>query len=224
MKWVMVFLFLLSGMYAKENIRALQYSGVKIDYQGQKIVVEREQHAKCLDIPITPSSLYSDSYAHIKTPDECKKTFMTTLGTLQPLRIDDEIETVGELEVLAHMKKAQKDPSKYILIDTRRSNWYEQMTIPSAINLPYNEIEYDSNFVEDFEKMLKMLHIKKNKKGLDFSAAKEVVLFCNGSWCVQSPRAIDQLIALGYPKKKLKWYRGGVQDWLAYGFTILKNP
>lgn len=223
MKWIVIFLFLVSNFYAKENIRSLQYTGVEVTINGKKLMIEREQDGKCLDIPITPSVLYGGFYAAENTPNVCKKTFMTTLGTLQPLTMDDQIKTVGELEVLAHIKKSHKDPSKYILIDSRRLEWYTQMTIPTAHNLPYNEIEYDEDFAEDFIKMLGMLQIKKTKKGLDFSNAKHAVLFCNGSWCVQSPRAIEKLVKLGYPKEKLLWYRGGLQDWLAYGFTVLKN-
>ena len=222
MKWIVFFIFLLSLLDAKTNIKSLQYSGVKATRNGKPMLVERIQNGKCLDIPITPNTLYSN-YIDKKAPIECKKTFLTTLGILQPISIDKDIKTVGELEVLEHIKKAEKEPSKYILIDSRRVDWYEQITIPTAINLPYNEIALDEDFKEDFGKMLTMLNIKKSKKGLDFSNAKTAVLFCNGSWCVQSSKAIFILIDMGYPKEKLLWYRGGLQDWLAYGMTTTLN-
>ena len=47
------------------------------------------------------------------------------------------------------------------------------------------------------------------------------LLFCNGIWCVQSRLAIEKLIKMGYPREKLLWYRGGLQDWLALGFTTV---
>jgi rhodanese-related sulfurtransferase len=52
------------------------------------------------------------------------------------------------------------------------------------------------------------------------------VLYCNGIWCGQSPTNIRQLLALGYPAHKLKWYRGGMQSWKALGLTTveLKPP
>jgi len=46
-----------------------------------------------------------------------------------------------------------------------------------------------------------------------------VVFYCNGPWCGQSPTNIKQLVALGYPAHKLKWYRGGMQDWKSLGLT-----
>jgi rhodanese-related sulfurtransferase len=223
MKFVILIIFLLSFADAKTDIRSLQYSGVKVTQNGKPILIERIQNGKCLDIPITPKSLYSSHYIEKEAPKECKKTFLTMLGTLQPISIDKDIKTVGELEVLAHIKNVEHNPLKYILLDARRADWYEQITIPTAVNLPYNEIVYDEDFKEDFKKMLKMLNIKKTKTGLDFSQAKTALLFCNGSWCVQSSKAIFILIDLGYPKEKLLWYRGGLQDWLAYGLTTTLN-
>jgi len=223
MKWLIFFIFLSSLLDAKTDIKSLQYSGVKAIHNGKPILIERAQNGKCLDIPITPYVLYGGDFIDKKALKECKKTFLTTLGILQPISIDKDIKTVGELEVLEHIKKAEHEPSKYILLDSRRADWYEKITIPTAINLPFNEIALDEDFKDDFEKMLTMLNIKKSKKGLDFSNAKVAVLFCNGSWCVQSSKAIFTLIDLGYPKEKLLWYRGGLQDWLAYGMTTILN-
>ena len=55
--------------------------------------------------------------------------------------------------------------------------------------------------------------------GLDFTNAKELMLYCNGLWCGQSPRAIRNLLAAGYPAEKLFYYRGGMQAWLSVGLT-----
>jgi hypothetical protein len=30
------------------------------------------------------------------------------------------------------------------------------------------------------------------------------------------------LIAMGYPANNLKWYRGGMQDWVSVGLTTVK--
>jgi rhodanese-related sulfurtransferase len=54
----------------------------------------------------------------------------------------------------------------------------------------------------------------------DFSNARDILLFCNGPWCDQSPRAIRALVKLGYPVNKMYYYRGGMQDWLLLGLTV----
>jgi rhodanese-related sulfurtransferase len=56
----------------------------------------------------------------------------------------------------------------------------------------------------------------------DFSNAKDLVLWCNGMWCGQSPNNILSLLSFGYPAEKLKWYRGGMQNWANLGFTTTK--
>ncbi len=56
----------------------------------------------------------------------------------------------------------------------------------------------------------------------DFSKAKTLVLFCNGMWCGQSPRNIMALVKFGYPAEKIKWYRGGMQNWEILGLSTVK--
>ena len=55
----------------------------------------------------------------------------------------------------------------------------------------------------------------------DFSNARQVVFWCNGPWCGQSPRAIKGLLELGFPAEKIAYYRGGMQMWKVLGLTIV---
>jgi len=228
----------LSSILLSDNLLSqVQQNGLTIvDKDGKKIKIERNKNRICTKENLTPKMLWGGNYAGRRVADLCKKTFVTHVGTLQPMRLGKDIQTVGELEVLVHIKKAQDNPMGYLLIDARREKWFEQMTIPTSVNLPYNEINYEEEKSEDdfdseddyeeyqdkYNRMFKLLNIKKTKSGLDFSKAKSVILFCNGSWCSQSPRAIYKLLNMGYPKEKLLWYRGGLQDWLIYDFTIEK--
>jgi hypothetical protein len=56
----------------------------------------------------------------------------------------------------------------------------------------------------------------------NFDGAKTLVMFCNGSWCGQSPTNIRELLKIGYPAHKILWYRGGMQDWENLGLTTVK--
>ena len=202
-------------------LEGLQYSGVNGTYKKDNYKIERENRWECSDIGITPENVFGGSWANTKVVDGCKKTFITTLGTVQPMIIDEKIKTVGELEVLYFVKQLLKMPDNYLLLDARKSNWYNKGTIPFSTNIVYNEIHYDENFPEDFDRVLKILNIQKKTKRLDFRKAKELVVFCNGSWCPQSVRAIKELVDLGYPKDKISWYRGGLQDWRSLSFTTI---
>jgi rhodanese-related sulfurtransferase len=215
----------------------VQENGLTItDRMGKKIKLERNQDPRCTIANLNPEALWDGDYASKKVAEACKKTFVTHVGVLQPMDLGKGIKTVGELEVLVHIKKAQDKPNEYILIDARTERWFEQITIPTSVNLPFKKIAYDEErdeidfdsedeyeeYIAEYNMMFKLLNIQKTKKGLDFSKVKSVILFCNGSWCSQSPRAIFKLLNMGYPKEKLLWYRGGLQDWLIYDFTVKK--
>ena len=64
----------------------------------------------------------------------------------------------------------------------------------------------------------------KEMEGLwDYSNAKTLVMFCNGMWCGQSPNNIRTLLKFGYPAHKIKWYRGGMQNWENLGLSTVKG-
>jgi rhodanese-related sulfurtransferase len=227
-------------LFAENILSELQKNGllVKDKYKfSSSIHIKREKSPICTDKYIKPDTLFGDDFAGRRVADICKKTFVTQLGLLQPMNLGKGIKTVGELEVLVHIKNAQEKPNKYILIDSRTKKWFKQMTIPTSENLPFNEIKYIEDVDEDdfdnkaeytrykkqFKSLCKLLNIKQNKESLDFSKAKTVLLYCNASWCSQSPNAIYKLINMGYPREKLLWYRGGLQDWLIYNYTVSRS-
>ncbi len=213
---------LISVSNAKENIQSLQFSGVSSTYKEKKIFIERLSHPKCLNVGITPEHIFGGDLAGKDVPKECQKSFVTTLGVVQPITLGDGIQTVGELEVLKFLKLLDINPEEYAIVDSRKPSWYKEITIPHSINIPYTDIAFDEHFPEDFEKNLNLLDVSVHKDKLDFNRAKKIIVFCNGSWCAQSARAVEELVKLGYPKDKLFWYRGGLQDWIGLGFTTIK--
>lgn len=161
---------------------------------------------------------------------------------IQPLNVAPGVSTVGELELLAFIE-TKLEVNKGLLIDARTPSWFQKGTIPGSINIPFTEFDPDKS-IEKLAKILVKLNVKKkgtdegsfldSLKGLfssddssassdwDFSKAKEVLLYCNGMWCGQSPRAIKNLLALGYPPAKIFYYRGGMQAWQSLGLTVYK--
>ena len=222
MQFILLLSLLLFDLQAKENIKSLQFSGVSSTYKEKKIFIERLSHPKCLNVGITPENIFGGDLAGKDVPAECQKSFVTTLGIVQPISLGKGVQTVGELEVLKFFKLLDTSPKKYAIVDSRKPSWYKEITIPHSINIPYTDIAYDAHFPEDFKKNLAQLNVSVHNDILDFSKAKHLILFCNGSWCAQSGRAIEELIKLGYPTEKLLWYRGGLQDWIGLGFTTIK--
>ena len=133
---------------------------------------------------------------------------------IEPFSVDEGVETYGELEVLEFISKKEG-----LFIDARLANWYAKSAIPSAANIPFKLFLTET---PEREKVLKELGGEYDKNGRwNFSNAKTILLYCNGAWCGQSPTAINALIEMGYPKSKMKYYRGGMQAWQLLGLTTI---
>ena len=196
-------------------------SYVDIDYKDNIIRVQRNQDDKhVLKGGFTKTSR--------KCPPFC----------IQPMQVAPGITTVGELEVVDFISKDVKFKTG-ILIDARTTGWHKKGTIPGSVNIPFTLFGMDETDPELVEAM-KTLGVKRKSKSSDddsfwswtsddnknsnwdFSKAKDLVLWCNGMWCGQSPRAIKSLLEHGYPAKKIKYFRGGMQTWLILGLTVVK--
>lgn len=161
---------------------------------------------------------------------------------IQPLYVAPGVTTVAELELLEFIDK-KLEIGKGILIDARTPEWYEKGTIPGSVNIPFTSFNPEKS-PEELAAALKKLNVKKKDGSArsfvdkvlgwfssdaeaadspwDFSEAHDIALFCNGMWCGQSPTAIKNLLALGYPAKKIYYYRGGMQSWQSLGLTVYK--
>ena len=91
--------------------------------------------------------------------------------------------------------------------------WDFEETIPGAINMPYTEMAV----------RLDELGCVRTDERWDCTGAKEVLLFCNGAWCGQSPTAIRAMVREGYPPERIRYYRGGMQAWKSLGLTTVEG-
>jgi len=205
-----------------------EYKGVPVtmktpDNKQVQYLVKRKIPEICKKVPINNEMLWTGNFANPKVPEACKSTYVHTKGKLQPMHLDDDLETYGELEVLAFIKEMQHDDN-LLLVDSRKESWYAYMTIPGAVNMPFVYFKERDNYEFHFEYALKFLGVKKvGEDEYNFDKAKTLLLFCNGPWCSQSPTMIHALMEIGYPAEKLKWYRGGMQDWLGAGMTSTRE-
>ena len=113
-----------------------------------------------------------------------------TWGTIKPMRIADGVRTVGELEVMEHLDRG------LVLIDSRPAEAYGSSTIPGARNIPHDET------VERISQL---------------DPAEPTIFFCNGPQCAASPEAIDALLIAKFPPAAIRYYRGGLHDWMSLG-------
>lgn len=212
----------LSSSYA--NNLNLRGDGVKIktlDQNDEEVtfIIKRNHNSKCQELNgADPKTIWSGDFARKDIINDCKKTFVTTVGKISPMRISPKIETVGEVEVINFIKAAQTDES-LLLIDARTPAWFNMMTIPTSTNVSFKL--FNPKHIE-FEDTLETLGVEVEDGKYDFSEAKTLTIFCNGSWCLQSLLAIKNLKKIGYPQEKLKWYRGGMYSWKMLNLTTIK--
>lgn len=200
---------------------------VTVQHHGKPFVIQREQD---------PNHVVDVAWG--KTSRKCPPF------CLQPNVPLPGIHAVGELEVLDFMEKFV-NTGKGVLIDSRLPSWYMAGTIPGSVNIPFT-VFGEIPTAADVEKAFNLLGAvrRPNVGGFrrtlernfadwgwfgakhktaywDFTDAKEIVLWCNGPWCGQSPRAIKNLVNLGYPTERIHYYRGGMQMWKVLGMPTV---
>lgn len=143
---------------------------------------------------------------------------------IQPAQLAPGVETIGELELIEYVEKMTGGDDSIMLIDSRTPDWVTKGTIPGAVNLPWTKLNPSKGAdpISIAEILTKQFGVQELEGLWDFSEAKTLVLFCNGMWCGQSPNNIHNLLRFGYPADKIKWYRGGMQDWEILGLSTAK--
>ncbi len=141
---------------------------------------------------------------------------------VQPIRMPEGVETIGEIEMLDYLQRASKGDKSILIIDSRGPQWLQRGTIPGSVNIHYKQLSLKASpeiAVADI--LVKRFDAERTQEFWNFRFAKTLVLFCNGHWCGQSPTNIRALLRLGYPPSKIKWYRGGMQAWETAGLTTV---
>lgn len=216
-------LFVLHGTAFALDVNITQdMSYVALDNNGKTVRIQRIQDQ---------SNQLTGGFA--KTSRKCPPF------CIQPMIVAPGVTTFGELEVIQFIKDYVK-PNKGLLIDARTPSWHEKGTIPGSVNVPFTIFALSRNDKQLISAMKKfgverrktaasgywadlkdLLGIEKKPNPYwDFSSAKNLLLWCNGMWCGQSPRAIQGLLKLGYPVEKLHYYRDGMQGWQILGLTV----
>ena len=179
---------------------------VEVMHNGKAVTVMRNQDQTATVNP-----------AFAKTSRKCPPF------CIQPISLAPGVETIGEVEMIHYLKKVSDGDKNLLVVDSRTPDWVEKGTIPGSINIPYTDLDTKQNQLKAEEVLEKQFGVKVLDIGkYDFKKAKTLVMFCNGMWCGQSPTNIKFLLSIGYPADKIKWYRGGMQDWEILGLTTVK--
>jgi rhodanese-related sulfurtransferase len=219
--------FNLSGNKSKTS--AEQHRPVAITRELTSVIIKHDGHpyelSRNKDNDATIPAMYT------KTSRPCPPF------CIQPMEIEPGIKNIGELEVIQYLVQKSNGDDSLAIVDTRTADWVLVATIPGTINVPWISLSREVGVTA--KKMISVLIKKFNVKVineaaideyfkvdkiaeiLDFSEAKKLILFCNGTWCEQSAIEIRSLLHLGYPAEKILYYRDGLQGWVTLGFPTV---
>lgn len=180
---------------------------ITVQHGGKSVTIMRNQNEKNTVNP-----------AFAKTSRKCPPF------CIQPSTLAPGVETIAEAEVIDYLKRMNDGDNSILVVDSRTPDWAAKGTIPGAVNLPWTKLNPAKGADPiSIGEIMEGSFNAKNLEGLwDFGDAKTLVMFCNGMWCGQSPNNINNLLKFGYPAHKIKWYRGGMQDWEILGLTTVK--
>jgi len=181
-------------------------ASMEVVHNGNKVAIQRNQNQ-----------------AATVNPDFAKTSRKCPPFCIQPATLAPGVETIGEVEMIHYLKKVSDGDKNLMVIDSRTPDWVAKGMIPGAVNIPYTDLDTKQNQLKAEEILEKQFNVKVLDIGkYDFKKAKTLVMYCNGMWCGQSPTNIKFLLSIGYPTDKIKWYRGGMQDWEILGLTTAK--
>ncbi len=180
---------------------------ITVNHNGSPVEIKRDQNNAATVNP-----------AFAKTSRPCPPF------CIQPIVLAPGVETLGEQEILYYLKRMNDGDSSIMVIDSRTPDWVKKGTIPGAVNIPWTLLNpaKGADPISIGEIMEDRFGAKSLEGLWDYSNAKTLVMFCNGMWCGQSPNNIKNLLKFGYPSHKIKWYRGGMQNWSNLGFNTAK--
>ena len=150
------------------------------------------------DIPLERTPRREDAFFLPQPVDGQPGRFVVdaTWGHIAPMRLAPGIETVGELEVIEHLRGGGP------LVDTRLLQHARKGTIPGARVLPHDELA--------------------DRLG-EIDRTGPTVLYCNGPQCAATPDAIEVLLGAGRDPASLRYYRGGIHDWVTLGLPLARS-
>jgi len=182
-------------------------AGVDVMHNGKKVTIMRDQNQKAT-----------------VNPDFAKTSRKCPPFCINPMQLAPGVETVGEVEVLAYLDKMTKGDKSILVVDSRTPDWVAKGTIPGSVNIPWTKLapQKGASPIDIAEILTTKFGVKEQEGLFDYRDAKTLVMFCNGMWCGQSPNNIRTLLRFGYPAEKIKWYRGGMQNWANLGLTTVK--
>jgi len=135
---------------------------------------------------------------------------------IAPLTSVEGVTTVAEFEVISFLAESVA-AGEGLLIDARPISARDAGAIAASISVPAELLEANNPFRKD---ILVAMGAREFDGALNFADAMPLTIYDNGPLENDAARSVSLLVEAGYPKDKIKYYRGGIQVWTALGLSI----
>lgn len=138
---------------------------------------------------------------------------------IAPMQSAPGVVSLGELELLSILRGDISEGSA-LLIDVRAPKQFALGHIPAAVNMPAATIQADNPFRNE---ILQALGATEADGQWRFDNVLTLVLYDDGPWVDEAGQVVRDLLSVGYPAERIKYYRGGLQMWLLFGFNTISS-
>jgi len=135
---------------------------------------------------------------------------------IAPLLAVEGIETVAEFDVITFIAETVAAGGG-LLIDSRPLDARDAGAIAASISVPTELLDAANPFRND---ILVAMGAREFEGTLNFADAMPLMVYDNGPLANDAARSVSLLVEAGYPREKIKYYRGGLQVWTALGLSI----
>ena len=172
---------------------------VRLNLGGHEVVIVRNQD---------PAAVLQGEAALVARacPPDC----------LQPMVAEPGVETLGALEVIGFVQAEVVGKTGYLL-DVRLPEGYAAGHLPGAVNVPAVTLTAKNPALQD---ILVALGARQGAVGLEFDAMRVLVIYGDGPVFDEAAKTVQGLVSAGVPADKLRYFRGGMQEWRQFGLTI----
>lgn len=134
---------------------------------------------------------------------------------VQPIRMAPGVVSFGALEVIGFLANdlARREG---LVLDVRLPDAYGRGHVPGAVNVPEPTLSGENPLQRD---ILLALGVREAEGALEFSRAPVLVIYGQDAMDGRAIEALRHVMSAGYPAEKLRYFRGGFQEWQLFGLT-----
>lgn len=135
---------------------------------------------------------------------------------IAPMLAAEGVPTLDEIGVLTFLVENVAGNTG-LMVDARLPEDRAFGFIPGTVSLPHITVAPDNAFKGD---ILLALGAREFDGVYNFSDARELLVYDAGPSSDDAGQLVRNLLAAGYPREMIRYYRGGMQVWSVLGFSI----